>query len=459
MQKLLMLCCLVPPLAVAPKVAFPRAPRRANTYPLRPQRSPGSVDRVVAALEVAGENKVVQENKLQRFKMSVLANVTYDERVLEFSPGSDGPMRSIRHYDKAAVQLRLEEDEVQPALRDGRRLVAVQINGPSVILFSPQGPLTRDELDLLEMHGTSVSLLGYRLLPDEPVAIGDSWKHSAELMAALLDLDAVSQTDVASVLREASDGMAEIEMSGRVEGAVGGVSTQIELKAKYHFDLSAGRLTWFGMVARENRSVGHVGPGLEALSRLQMKFTPLEESTVLSDSALSGLTLRPSPELTRLSYESPEGGWRFVHDRKWFITQDEDRLAVLRLIDRGEFVAQCKIHTLPDAAPEEQVTLAEFQDDIRHGLGEHFKQFVQASQRSNALDYRVYRAVAAGEVEQLPIHWIYYLVANEHGRQVVFAFTVEGKLLEQFGEADQELLGALKLDAPKVAAKPTPAEP
>ena len=47
----------------------------------------------------------------------------------------------------------------------------------------------------------------------------------------LLGLDAVSFTDVQSVLAEVTGGKAKMTLSGAVNGAVGGVGTEIELKA------------------------------------------------------------------------------------------------------------------------------------------------------------------------------------------------------------------------------------
>jgi hypothetical protein len=60
--------------------------------------------------------------------------------------------------------------------------------------------------------------------------------------------------------------------------------------------------------------------------------------------------------------------------------------------------------------------------------------------------------VAQGEVSQVPICWHYYLVADEHGRQVALAFTVEQKLLERFGKADEELIRSFGFADPKPAS-------
>jgi len=414
-------------------------------------RAAGAIDRVESALEVGGDLKILEDSKVKPFKMSVLANLTYDERALEVPKGSRGTLRSIRHYEKAAATLQVGDEGSKPTLRDERRLIGAAVEGATVTLFSPHGPLTRDELDLIDLLGNS--LLMDLLLPQQPVKVGDTWKYDNELMAALLGLDAVSESDVASALLTVDDARARFEMNGKVSGAIGGVSTEIELKAKYHFDRKANRVSWFGLLIKENRSIGHVGPGLDVVARLQMKIAPNQAAPRLADAALAGLSLKPTPELSLLQYESPGGGWQFLQERDWYVTSDEASLAVLRLVQRGEFLAQCKVSSLPTATPGKEVTLAAFQEDIKRGLGKSFKQFVEAGQTSNELDYRLYRVIVDGEASELPIRWIYYYVGDKFGRQVVFAFTVEGRLLDTFDEADQRLLGTLRLADPKVAAK------
>jgi len=421
-------------------------------YSFRSQRTVGDIDRIEAALDVGGDLKVVEDNKVQRFKMSVLANLTYHERSLELATAPTATWRAIRYYDSSGAMIQVDGHSTKPVLREDRRLIGVEVAGPKTTLFSPHGSLTRDELDLVDLLGNS--LLMDCLLPEQPVRVGDQWKHSADLITALLGLDAVSEADVSSTLLTVSAERARFEMNGRVAGAVGGVTTDLEVKAKYHFDLKTNRVTWFGLLIKEDRSVGHIGPGLEVTARLQMKIEPGKQEPQLSDRALAGLTLHPTPELTTLTYASPEGGWGFAYDRNWHVTSDDAKLAVLRLVKRGEFVAQCTVSSLPNATLGKELTLAAFQDDVKHGLGKSFKQFVEAGQSANARDYRVYRVVVDGEASELPIRWVYYYVADKYGRQVVLAFTVEGRLLKAFDKADEQLLSSLHLADPQVAAKP-----
>jgi hypothetical protein len=427
----------------------------ADTYTFACQRRVGTIDRIESALDVGGDLKVADNTKVKRLKMSVLANLTYDERTLAVPKDrkdSKAVWRAARYYDKAAAKLQIDSDTPNTVLRDDRKLIGAVIEGPKATLFSPRGPLTREELDLVEILGNSLLMDG--LLPDQPVKLGQSWSLSSDLVTAILGLDAISQSDVTSTLLTVTDDRARFEMGGKVSGAIDGVATEVELKAKYHLDRKAGRICWFGLLVRENRSIGHVGPGLEVTARLQMKITPAVESAQLSDAALASQKFEATPESTQLAYDSPQGGWQFLHDRRWFVTRDDANLADLRLLDRGDLMAQCKVSSLPNAPAGKETTLAAFQEDIKHGLGKNFKQFLEAGQSANQADYRVFRVLVEGSASDLPIRWIYYLLADKHGHQVVFAFVLESRLMEAFGKADERLLSTVRLSDPKVASKP-----
>ena len=155
----------------------------------------------------------------------------------------------------------------------------------NVTLFSPLGPLTREELDLIEIP--ACSLLIERLLPERPVAQGDEWQHSHDLMAGLLNLDAVSECDVTSSLKELNETAAQIELLGTVKGAINGVSSVIDVKGRYKFDIASRRITWVALLVKEKREIGHVSPGVDVVARLQMKITPNSANEALTDKALA----------------------------------------------------------------------------------------------------------------------------------------------------------------------------
>ncbi len=426
--------------AVQPDPAMAEQPK---TVTLKSSRAAGTIDHVVVLLEVGGDVKAAEQGKVESDKMSVVCTLDYDERTLEVPAGGEPRFRSIRHYNKADAVIKVGEGGFKPTLRDGRRLVVAEIaDGSETTLLSPSGPLTRDELDLIDILGNS--LLMDRLLPEKPVAVDDTWKHSDKLIAALLGLDAVSESTVVSKLTEVTDAVARMEVAGEVQGAIGGVSTEIALKAKYRFDRRSNRIDWIGLLVKEKRSIGHVLRGVELVARLQMQIGPKADSAKLGDAVVEEAGVEPNDEQRQLEYESPKAGWRLTHDRCWFVYSADRDHVILRLIERGELVAQCNISPLPDFPVDKPETLAAFQEEIKQALGKKFGEFVEAGQWMNDQEHRVLRVVVRGMVEDLPIQWFYYLVADKQGRQVALAFTVEAKLLENLGEADRTLIDAMR---------------
>ena len=428
------------------------SPRPGAPRSFRPARASGNVDLVQAAMEVSGDLKIVDQGKVERMKMSVAASFLYEERLLGVTGADGGPTRSIRYYRQASGAIQSADYEYKPALRDERRLIAVAVDGPKVTLFSPQGPLTADELELTDVLANSLVL--ERLLPEGPVAAGDDWEHSDELIAALLGLDRIDNNDVKSSLTGVAEGKARFEMSGRVSGAENGVSTEIELKGKYHFDLQTKRITWFGILVRESRAAGHVDTGFDVVARLQMRITPGGGSEHLTSEVLAGVDPEPTPELTQLSYEPPGGKWRLDHDRRWSLITEEQDQAVLRLIDDGDKLAQCNVALLPQVPDATGLTLEGFQSDVIRALGENVKSVIRASQRHNENDYRVFQVVAEGEASGVPMHWIYYLVIDKHGRRVILGFVLEKEMLGRFDQAAEGLVATLRLAEPRIASKP-----
>ena len=274
------------------------------------------------------------------------------------------------------------------------------------------------------------------------------------MVAALCGIETVSSNDVQSVLKEVDDELAKIELSGHVEGRVSGQTTKIQLKAKYRFQRKSGRISWFGLLVQENRSPGPMGPGLDVVARLQVKISPTEHSDHLSDLALKDLAVQPTPELERLCYVSPGGGWQLEYDRRWVLINDKPHEAVFRLADSGSYLAECTISESAPRAGQKPISLKQFQVDIQQALGKNLRRFVQAAETSDEGDYRVYRVRAEGEVSNTPVEWIYCLIFDKQNHRAVLAFTVNQNTMEQFEPFAQQLAQALRFAAVRTASKP-----
>jgi hypothetical protein len=423
-------------------------------YLFQSQRKPGQVEHVVVHVKVGGETKFVEKGNTQREKMNLVCDLEYDEKTLDVPDATGGSRRSVRNYTVADAS----SDEFKPTLRPDRRLICAETNGQTCVLFSPLGLLTQPELDLIDVQANS--LLWDQLLPQKAVAVNDAWKHADSWTAAMLGLDEVAKNDVQSRLREVTDKVARFEISGRVEGAIHGVTTQIEVKGRYRFDRRSHRIDWLALVIQENRDSSLVDDGIDASSVFQMTANQVDHAPELSNAALSKLSLQSSPEQTHLTYSAIGNHWQFDHDRRWHVFRDQNDSAVLRMIERGEALGQCNVSSLPNRAPDKVVSLDEFQADVRQALGKNFGEFVEASQRKDDDGQRrVLRVEVDGTASDLPIQWTYYHIADVKGRQVAFVFTVEKSLLERFADADALLVQSLRFIEPaatnKDAAKET----
>jgi len=413
-------------------------------YLLKPSQATGKFQRVKAALEVRGKLKLNADGSgITKLPIKVKGELLYDERMLV---ADRGRRKHVRYYHEAQATIQVRQTRKQTRLPEDRRLLVSQQGTQSVTLYSPLGPLTRDALELVDIQGSSAVL--DQLLPLERVGIGDSWPNDDATIAVLLGLEAVLQNDTTSTLRKIEGPIVIIKMKGVVSGAVGGVSTDIELDAIYNFDRDLGQVTWLAMSLKEQRAIGHAEPGIDATARLRIALTPIDEPPHLTDAALAGLPLDHHEGSELIEFRSQEGGFRFVHGRGWQVMVDRHDVAILRLIERGDLIAQCNASSLPPLKPGQHLQLAAFQTDVERALGDKFGQFTEASQLTTDSGLRVLRAVVSGVVSELPIHWTYYHISNDKGRQMALVFTLDARLTERFAEADQMLIGSLEFRKP-----------
>jgi hypothetical protein len=173
----------------------------------------------------------------------------------------------------------------------------------------------------------------------------------------------------------------------------------------------------------------------------------------LSDKALAGLTLKPEGGHTLIELNSEAGGFQLIHDRRWSVMLERSDITVLRLVDRGDLIAQCNVTPRPSLGRDEQVSMDAFQDDVKRVLDQNFEEIVEASQETDDSGLHLLRVVVAGKVGELPIQWTYYHLSDDKGRRASLVFTMESSLLERFVHIDRELIGNFRFLEEK---QPTP---
>jgi hypothetical protein len=404
--------------------------------------------RVRAAFRVGGDLTLEGKDGKAKVPMSVVAEFSYREQAW---PGAEAAstaadVKYVRYYDQAQATIKIDQGGVQLELPEARRLIFASAGPASAILCSPDGPLTREELDLIDIPA-GTHLLD-RLLPGRKVAAGGAWKHDKELMRLFLGMDEVSTCEVESVLTGEEQGYARMRLSGTVYGRTDGALTELEVKAGYLFDTRLRRITRLNLAFTEKREAGRIGPAVDVTGKLTLEVDPLSEVEGIADDQLAKIAGADAALETRLLFEDKEAGLRFLSDRQWYITSEESERMVLRRVDGGEFIAQCNVIVRPERQEGRQATLAEFERDIRFSLGERFDSLVSTDQWTNEAGLLCYRMVVHGHVDDLPVEWRYYLAAPSAGKSVALAVSVEPRFTEQLGDADRALVETMELFSP-----------
>jgi hypothetical protein len=413
----------------------------------------GSMRQVRAVVEVEGQLKVNADGqKVQHVPLKAKAELQYVERLLE-APESDGSWRAVRSYQAARADIRLRDAELTQELRDSRRLIVVDAQGQPTS-FSPLGPITREELELVEAPASRVQLES--LLPGRRVKCGETWTLADAQIANLLGLDAVSQQDVRLALDSIEDDLAIVSLAGKIAGAIGGVSSDIELKGKLNFDLKKRMVTWLTLALRENRAIGHAQPGFDVVTKLRLVVGPSQAVAELGDASLAGLPLSAAPGQTLIDLTSESGGFQIALDRRWGVMFERHDLSVLRFVDRGDLIAQCNVSPRPALGKDERLTIEGFQDEVKQALGKSFGQVVETSEERIDAGIRVLRVVVSGSTGELPIQWTYYLLSDDQGHRAALVFTIETNLVERFPQIDRELIASFRF---LEGREPKPAPP
>jgi hypothetical protein len=445
-----------------------RALAAGELQSLRPAKPDGTPISVTAKLEVGGQlvmasdvaadnnkstdnstDKSATSAKTESVPMSVVAQFSYDEQRLDDGSGADHRV-AVRYYDDAQAVIKIASKITKPQLRTDRKLITVTANKDAAYLSSAAGPLTRDELELIDIPASTLTL--DQLLPDSDAEIGHRWQPSNDALARLLCLDAVGHSEVTCILTNVQNNVAEISLEGTLGGAIDGVATDIELKAKLLFDIEMQMPKTLLMAIKEQRGIGHVTPGLDVVAKLKLNIAPHPDSKLLTADVVQSAKLPQSDTPPPLEYIAADKSFRFTYDRRWHLTRDDPDLLVMRLIDRGDLLAQCNVSASPIDASK-PLELSEFQTDVQQALGKLFGKFDRASESTNSSDIRILRSVVDGAAADLPIQWRYYLLHDKQGHGVTIVFTMEQPLVDQFREQDMPIINSVEFVDPKLASR------
>jgi hypothetical protein len=405
--------------------------------------------RVLATLEAEGRylpGEGTEDTPVTPIELTVSTRMEAWDQVLAVD--AEGlPTRLWRQVDRASVAIggpepiRPQTITLRPEVSS---LIVERPTGPNdrVVVASPQGPLTRAELDLVQMPADPIDVLG--LLPEAgaEVALGDRWPVPDRVARSISGYDALASNTVEATLRTVDEEAAEGELAGSIAGAVLGGQGEMTIRGSFRFDRRGGRIASVTIERDERRKPGPVEAGLEFRSTIK-----IERSEAANEEPGATPPKVPDPlpdDWLSLRYASPDGRYTLEHDRAWHVFSEDDQQVVLRRVEAGTVVVQANLVAGPTVEPGAQPKAERFRDDVKKALGDRFDRMIDAGSVTAPEGEFRYRLALAGRQGDEPIVWYYYLVSDPKGRQVVAIFTLRASQVDRFGRRDQRMIGSLR---------------
>lgn len=358
--------------------------------------------------------------------------------------------RVARRVIQAAVAINSAARPVASAVRPEVATLITERRDGGLFTFSPGGPLTRAELDIVQTPADPLTLPA--LLPTEPVAVGSTWAVPETAARAIGDYEAIATNTLRCRLESFDETTALIRIAGEVRGAARGGEGTLTIEGTLSFDRGANLITALKLQRHEVRKPGQVEAGLDFRGTLNVQRGPAEIPAELSDGILAAQTRDAGGDgdgLDLLQFESTDGRFLLLHDRAWHIFWEDDRLAVLKRLERGELLAQCNLSRGPNAGPGRHQDPAQFRADIHKALGNRFVAWVGAGELDRDDGGYAYKVAVRGKEGEQEILWYYYLLANPGGEQLLAAFTLNAADADRFGNQDSQLIGSLRWKDPQ----------
>ncbi|WZO98655.1 hypothetical protein EP7_000235 [Isosphaeraceae bacterium EP7] len=433
-------------LALAGQISAPGQALKADE--LRERAKAGRTTRVSISLKAEGEWTPGQppgskaEAPPKPMALKVETSLEYAEKLLSVDDNGV-PSRSARRIGRAAVAVNGEVRPFALALRPELTTLVADRREQGVTVFSPAGPLSRRELELIQGPGDSLTLAG--LLPIKAVGKGDRWTVSDSFARSISGYDALASNTLEATLESIDAETARIALVGDVRGASLGGEGSMALHGTAVFDRAGGFVRQLKVERAEVRKAGQVENGLDMKSSLDVRQQTADAPPELADDAIKGLEVPIDPAFERLTLDLPGGRAGAEVDRDWHIAWDDDRRVVLKRLDHGELVAQCNISKGPEAGRGRHQDPSQFRDDIRKALGGRFVQFLGAGEVEGAPpgEFR-YKVAAQGREGDVGVIWYYYLIADAEGAQLLATFTLGEAQSKSFGDQDMRLIESIR---------------
>jgi hypothetical protein len=397
-------------------------------------------------MKLSGALRVHRDGQVVPIPLNAVASHDFVERVLAVDGGL--PVKNARAYSTAHTTITVGSDKTEHSLRPDRQMIVAQRYKDQFFGFCPEGPLTREELDVTA-HLDTLALTG--LLPGKAVAVGATWKLPNAVVQAVCSFEGLISQDLTCKLEGVENGVARFSISGPAKGIDLGAIAQLTIQSTCRYDLNLQRLVGVEWKQKDEREQGPASPASTIETTTTLTRDILDgEPKALSEYALATAGVpdgkdSPPEEMLQLCYKDPKDRYHLVFGREWRLVGQTDEHLILRLMSRGEFIAQVTLTPWDKAEPGKHMSGDDLQTEMDNTPGWNADEKREDGEvPAEHKGHWIYRISALGELDGLKVMQNYFVVAGPKGDQVVLAFTMREGMAVKLGTRDLLLANGLE---------------
>ncbi len=390
--------------------------------------APGYQYHVSCRVNITGSLKSA-DIKDKQLTLTGSSAIEFDERVLvEKEKRVD---KTVRVYQKMDFERTVGTQHQQSSLRPSVRRMVILRHNQFEVPFSPEGPLTWGEIDLVRTDVFTPALAG--LLPSQAVKTGDRWQADMVALKELTDLEQISDGGLTctfdSLTTLVGRKQARISFQGTVRGIGEDGTARHQLEGQLYFDLVSNHLSYLHvkgthyLVDKTGQEQGSV-QGTFVLTR-----EPVSQAPGLGDADLRGVTLEPTDDNTLLLFERSDLGVRLLYPRRWHVAGVSGRQ--IALDEKG---GNGLLLTIEPAA--KLPTAAQFHQEARTWLNQQ-KANIYRMDSPKSLSSGLDNFAVDAELNKQRLVLDYYVLRQGGGGATIVARLAPGDLVELRKDVDR----------------------
>ncbi len=397
---------------------------------------PDRVTQLECHVTVAGILATPVASGVRHWDLESKAAFKFIQRQLPSELSGPLALRAVRYFTQASSSTRVGKDHrTKIALPGSNSLIHIRGSDIGLHPAAAAHPLSRGQFDLLQMPCDP--LFCASLLPSRDIFVGEKWNTDNWVLPRLAGLEAVTDHSLSCELKSLDSDVAQIQFTGRAEGAVVGSASTVELIGSLSVNIESRLLLELSCQLKEKRSAGPVSPGLDASvnitwtqSIVDWEKIPTELNDALFDKPLA--------------LQTP---WRLVfhHSPEWHIFNQNDQVIILRQIRDGALISQCNVSAGVVMPPGQHTSDPDFRSDVETAIQARNGQIISEETIRDDNQWRIRHVQVSGCISDIEIVRDYYLCTAASGDQFSLMFSHSASDTNAFGDEPNQLLSSLFL--------------